>query len=97
MPVYLVTNVEVTNPEEYKQYTRAGRDAVVRHGGRFLVEGGTPALIEGSWLPKRMAIVEFPTGEAALAFYHSPEYTEARKKRAKSAIFNMILVESSTS
>ena len=93
MPVYLITDVEVTDPEQYKHYTRAGHDAAVKHGGRFLVEGGTPSLVEGSWLPRRMAIVEFPTREAALRFYHSEEYTRAREKREHAAIFNMILVD----
>jgi uncharacterized protein (DUF1330 family) len=92
MPVYLVTSVEVTDPEKYKAYTAAGHASVIRHGGRFLAEGAAPVLVEGGWLPKRMAIVEFPSAEAALAFYNSADYTTAREKRAGAARFNMILV-----
>jgi uncharacterized protein (DUF1330 family) len=92
MPVYLVTSVEVSDPETYKKYTAAGRAAVMKHGGRFLAEGAKPAPIEGGWLPKRMAIVEFPSEEAARAFYSSPDYTAAREIRRNAASFNMILV-----
>jgi uncharacterized protein (DUF1330 family) len=92
MAVYLVTSVEVTDPEIYTGYTAAGHAAVLRHGGRFLAEGAAPVAVEGDWLPKRMAIVEFPSAEAAMAFYNSAEYTAARAKRAGAARFNMILV-----
>ena len=92
MAVYLVTSVEVTDPATYKGYTSAGHAAVIKHGGRFLAEGASPRPVEGTWLPKRMAIVEFPTAEAAMAFYNSADYTAARQKRAGAAQFNMILV-----
>jgi uncharacterized protein (DUF1330 family) len=92
MPVYLVTSVEVTDPEKYKGYTAAGHASVLRHGGRFLAEGAAPAPVEGDWLPKRMAIVEFADKEAAMAFYNSADYRAAREKRRDAATFNMILV-----
>jgi uncharacterized protein (DUF1330 family) len=92
MSVYLVTSVEVTDPEKYREYTAAGHAAVIKHGGRFLAEGAKPQLVEGEWLPKRMAIVEFPSEAAALAFYQSADYAVARAKRKHVANFNMILV-----
>lgn len=92
MPVYLVTSVDVTDPEKYLAYTEAGHAAVIKNGGRFLAEGAMPLSVEGTWLPKRMAIVEFPDEQTARAFYDSPEYTAARAKRAEAAAFNMILV-----
>lgn len=93
MTVYLVTNVTVHDPERYREYSRQGFAATGRHGGRFLVEGGAPEVVEGSWAPPRMAIVEFPTREAALAFYNSPDYQAAKAARAGLADFNMVLVE----
>lgn len=93
MPVYLVTNVTVHDVERYREYSRQGFAAVGKHGGRFLVEGGTPEVVEGSWAPPRMAIVEFPDRAAALAFYNSPEYQAAKQARAGLANFNMVLVE----
>jgi len=93
MPAYVVTNVLVTDPDQYRKYTVAGHAAVIANGGRFLVEGGKPELFEGDWLPKRMAIVEFPSVEAAKRFYASPDYVAARKERAGAAQFNMIVVQ----
>lgn len=94
MPAYLVTSVEVLDLDRYRaQYTTKGAPAVDQYGGRFLVEGGAPEVMEGDWAPKRMAIVEFPDAEAARRFYNSPEYTKAREARKGIANFNMILVE----
>lgn len=95
MPVYLVTSVVVHDRERYQSYTVAGHASVIRHGGRFLAEGATPELVEGTWLPKRMAIVEFPTREAALGFYNSPDYVRARELRKSVADFNMVMVDGS--
>ena len=92
MTVYLVTNVEVADPQRYTAYTKAGHDTVIKYGGKFLAEGAAPVPVEGSWLPKRMAIVEFSDQEAAMRFYHSPEYTAARQKRRDVADFNMVMV-----
>lgn len=93
MPVYLVTDVTVHDPVRYREYSRQGFQSVTKHGGRFLVEGGAPERIEGTWAPRRMAIVEFPSREAALAFYHSHEYQAAKQARLGLADFNMVLVE----
>jgi uncharacterized protein (DUF1330 family) len=44
--------------------------------------------VEGEWLP-RSVVVEFPSYDAALAFYHSPEYqqlAEIRKRCSTSAV-----------
>ena len=96
MPVYIVTNVTVHDAEHYREYSRQGSAAVGRYGGKFLVEGGAPEVVEGSWAPPRMAIVEFPDRKAALAFYSSPEYQAAKAARAGLADFNMVLVEPPT-
>ena len=94
MPAYLVTQVEVFNIEKFKgEYSKNAAPIAEQYGGKFLVEGGAPEHIEGDWHPKRMAILEFESAEAARKFYYSPEYTEARKAREGIADFNMVLVE----
>lgn len=97
MPVYLVTQMTVHDHEAYKAYPVAGRAAVAQYGGRLLAAGMKPEVIEGNWNPQRMAIVEFASREAALAFCNSPEYAKARALRLSAADFNMILVEGAIS
>lgn len=96
MPAYLITNVEVFDPERFRDYQKPGRAAVIQYGGTFLAEGAAPEPLEGDWTPKRMAIVQFPDAEAARAFYNSKEYQAARQHRLQAANFNIVLVDPAT-
>jgi uncharacterized protein (DUF1330 family) len=55
--------------------TLAGRDFQVR------VVSDSPETVEGDWRPGRVVVLEFPSREDALAWYHSPEYAEIKKLR----------------
>lgn len=92
MAAYIVVDCNVTDPVRYEQYKRLAPAAIARYGGRYLVRGGEAAVLEGSWLPNRVVVLEFPTVESARAFYESPEYVEARTAREGAAQMNMILV-----
>ena len=37
------------------------------YGGRYLARGGSVETLEGSWLPSRLVILEFPTVELGRA------------------------------
>jgi uncharacterized protein (DUF1330 family) len=50
--------------------------------------------LEGDWHPdKGVVILEFPSHERALAWYHSPEYAPLLELRNKTGRMNMILVD----
>ena len=51
-------------------------------------------VMEGEWQPARMALLRFPSYEAAKSFYDGEMYSQARAKRAgTTSYFNMVLVE----
>ena len=93
MSAYVVVNCEVTDPVRYEQYKQVAAAAVAQFGGRYLVRGGTTAVLEGDWQPKRVVILEFPTLAAATEFHQSPEYRAARALRAGAAAMDVIAVE----
>ena len=94
MPAYVIVDVKVTDPEQYKQYMALTPGAIESAGGRFMVRGGQHEVLEGSWQPTRMVLVEFPDMAAARAFYDSAKYREARTKRADACeFFNMVVVQ----
>ncbi len=94
MPAYVIADVKVSDPEQYKQYMALSPEAIEAAGGRFLVRGGAHEVFEGNWQPQRMVIVEFPDLQAARAFYDSARYREARARRAGATeYFNMIVVQ----
>ncbi len=93
MPAYLLVDCEVTDAARYEIYKALAPPAIAKYGGRYLVRGGAITLIEGSWQPNRIVVLEFPDSETARRFYDSPEYRAARAQRAGAAAMNMVLVE----
>ncbi len=94
MAAYVIADVKVNDPEQYKQYTALSPAAVKAAGGEFLVRGGRAEKLEGDWTPQRMVVTRFESYDAAKAFYDSALYREARARRAGATeYFNMIVVE----
>lgn len=74
MSAYLLANVDVSDPEAYKEYVERNTPLVQQHGGRFVVRGGRVEVLEGEWTTHRVVLIEFPSGAAAREWYNSPEY-----------------------
>lgn len=91
---YIIVDMQIANMEQYKQYMAAAPAAVAAAGGEYLVRGGRFESLEGDWQPGRIAMLKFPSFEAAKGFYDGEMYRAARAKRAGTTeFFNMILVD----
>ncbi|MEA3394927.1 MAG: DUF1330 domain-containing protein [Pseudomonadota bacterium] len=91
---YIIVDMKVSDPEQYKQYMAEAPAAVKAFGGEYLVRGGRFEVMEGNWQPARIAMLRFPGFDQAKAFYDDQMYRQARAKRAGATeFFNMILVE----
>ena len=91
---YVIVDMQISNPEQYKEYMAAAPAAVKAWGGEYLVRGGKHEVMEGNWQPSRIAMLRFPSFEQAKAFYDSPHYVAVRTKRAGAVgYFNSVLVE----
>ena len=84
---------DVTDPARYEEYRKLAPAAIAKYGGRYLVRGGATKVLEGTWQPKRVVVLEFPDVAAAQRFYDSPEYRAARDTRAGAATMNIVVVE----
>ena len=56
MSAYVVADVEIIDANLYRQFLEQVTATVENHGGRFVVRGGGIDIIEGDWMPKRIAI-----------------------------------------
>ena len=91
---YVIVDMKISDPEQYKQYMAVAPAAVKAAGGEYLVRGGPHETLEGSWQPARVAMLRFPSLAGAKAFYDGELYRAARAKRAGATdFFNMIVVE----
>lgn len=93
MPAYILVDVDVKDAGRYEEYKRLAPPLIAAYGGRYLVRGGPVEQLEGSWRPRRLVVLEFPTAERARTWWGSPEYAEAKALRHATADSHMILVE----
>jgi uncharacterized protein (DUF1330 family) len=84
MPAYIVSRINIINPEAMKQYQAEVGSIIHAFGGKYLMRGTDVEALEGAWEHQRMVILEFPTREAALAWYHSAEYAPLKAQRQAS-------------
>ena len=82
----------MTDPEGYKAYVAANKLAFSKFGARYLVRGGTREVVEGK-VRGRTVVLEFPSYQAALACYRSPEYQAANALRKGKAEVDLVVIE----
>lgn len=93
MAAYVLAEVQITNPEGYKEYTAVVPATIAQYGGKFLARGGAVQALEGEWPQVRRVIIEFPSKEAALAWYHSNEYAKPKAMRQANSLGRLLLLE----
>jgi uncharacterized protein (DUF1330 family) len=94
MAAYVIVDIEVHDPVEYEEYKKLAAPTVTAYGGRYLVRGGPVELLEGSWQPKRLVVLEFETAAQAKAWWSSQEYSVAKEIRHRTATTDMLLTYS---
>ena len=92
MTAYIISRVQMKPGAALESYRQLAAASIERHGGRYLVRGGEQQILEGTWAPATI-IVEFPTIEAARAWYASADYAEALEYREEALERDLILVE----
>ena len=92
-PGYLVADIEVTDPDMYTEYAAGVPDTVAAYDGRYLIRGAQGEVLEGSWTPKRLVVLEFESLERVKEWYNSPEYADLKKLRHSASKGNAIFAE----
>ncbi len=89
---YIISRIDVVDPEAYGHYAAAATKAIAEHGGRPLARGGRWEALEGP-ARARNVVLEFADYETARRYYHSQQYLAAKALRAGAAQIEMVLVE----
>lgn len=93
MPAYAVFIRKSTRDQaELDAYTPKAGASLAGHPVKVLAAYGRQEVWEGPDA-EGIVIVEFPSMEAAKAWYESPAYREAREYRFRGADYQAILVE----
>ncbi len=89
---YWVARIDVSDLEQYKKYVAANAAPFARFGAKFLVRGGAFEAPEGM-NRSRNVVIEFPSYQAALDCYKSPEYQAAIQLRLPASEGDVLIIE----
>ncbi len=99
-PVYLVTEIDVTNPEAFgTEFAPKAQATIKAAGGRLIAIGGTggagakPVTALAGTAPKRVTIQAWDSIEQLKGWYNSADYQAALKIGEKFATFRRFAVE----
>ena len=93
MKAYVVATETAEDEATFAKYREAVPATIEAFGGKFIVRSDNLRLLEGIWVHKRLVIIEFPSRDAAEAWYRSPEYRKIIGFRHRSTIGNLIIVD----
>lgn len=93
MKAYLVLDFAVRDLRGFMPYVAQIPAFIARHGGRYIVQGAEPAVMEGDWAPERMVILEFPSRDHAKAFLADPEAQDLFALRHRTTESRLVLVD----
>ncbi len=85
MPAYWIARCVIHDPVEYKRYTDQVPGIIAKYGAKVLARGGKYQIMEGPEVVHRFVLLEFPTFEAAVNCFQSPEYVAAATHRRSGA------------
>ena len=93
MTAYVIADIKVTDDKWVPDYAASVHDLVHKHGGKYLSRSGNVKTLEGKPLDTTLiAIMAFPTAQAAEAFVGDPRYAPymAARRGGSESRFQMI-------
>jgi uncharacterized protein (DUF1330 family) len=93
MKYYCIAELEITDQSWIPAYVANVTRLIEQRGGRYLARTSNIERLEGEREPPHiLLILEWPSKEAALAFYNSDEYKPYLKSRTEGAGSRLLLV-----
>lgn len=93
MKYYAVAELDITDPSWIPDYVEQTTRLVEQHGGRYLARTPNFEKLEGDRKPPQLhLLIEWPSRDAALAFYESDAYRPYRDSRKAGSTGEFVLV-----
>ena len=94
MTAWLIITAHISDREAFMTgYAPAAAALVEKFGGRYVIRAPGAEQLEGSGSGGASVVVsQWPDKAAALAFWNSPEYAEAKRLREGKAAVSVLLV-----
>ena len=91
-PAFTIAEIQVTDPEAFKEYASATGAGIPAAGGRFIVRSGKSFVINGE-PPKSIAVIQWDTLEQARTYFESADYKKLTPVRDKASRFRAFSIE----
>lgn len=93
MTAYAIAHLrDVELNAEIVDYIKRIDETLVPFGGRFLIHGVTPEVMEGPW-EGDLVVIAFPDIAAARGWYESPAYLEILPLRTRNSRSTAIILD----
>ncbi len=96
---YMIVTAAISDRDAFIQgYGKAAAALVTKYGGRYVMRGPGASLLEHPAIGAygdgaSMVISEWPDRDAAMRFWNSPDYAEAKKLRDGIADVQVLLID----
>jgi uncharacterized protein (DUF1330 family) len=94
LPAYQIIEINVKDPELYKQYAEKAMPLQLQYSARFIARGGKVDAFAGE-PPRRAVIAVYDNIEKVQALRDSPEYKALVPLRDKAADYHSFIIEGS--
>lgn len=92
MAALWIAHVTVKDADAYAKYAELAGPAIAKHGGAFIARAARYVQLEGKERPRNV-IARFPSVEAAVECYNSPEYQQALDHAREASERELVVVE----
>jgi len=93
MTAYVISDVRVIDASRFAEYTARVPEVLARHGVEYVVRGGSPSPLEGSWGARRLIVLRFRDRDHVRRWYESDEYQALVALRADAAEVAAVVVD----
>lgn len=93
MSAYVIFDVDIFDMNKYQEFMNGVKPALEAAGAKYLARGGPHKVYEGSWEPRRIVILEFPSVAAWEDFYTGAVYQGLKSIRDECSSARLVSVQ----
>lgn len=90
---YVIVDIDIEDASRFGEYASQIPELIEKHGGKYLVRGPKPAVVLDNFhIPEHLVVIEFPSQEAARAFFDERQSLGLADLFASSTTSRVLLV-----
>ncbi|HJN92044.1 MAG TPA: DUF1330 domain-containing protein [Dehalococcoidia bacterium] len=93
MSTYLIANLNIHDRDRYSRYEAGFMDIFTQSNGKILAVDENQEVLEGDYDCTRTVLIEFPSYDAAKAWYESEAYQELAAHRWAASDGSAIVIQ----